>query len=363
MGMRVFFRRSGLGQASMDHLLIFFFILAFVILGVFFYWEYFVSSEADVSNVQVERFGRTVVSTAERFYYHGFPSRVLIQETLPGNVHSLAVVDDDGDSLLVIRMKSGEMRDVFIFPSEVKMLGDLGGEEVASPGVKNVRIFTSPEVGGNIPFVTVNMGDGSCEVPGSRIDHSACYEGKFCFNGVLMDFCSLCRSQLSGVDPCSPGMMCQPDETCGTAITPVSPPVVNPVCSPACTSAQCVAQDTPYCVPGLGGVCYTDSWSEHRDACLPLAHCTCGSGGTCEFGGGDLTDFNECLSINPPITHPFAPRHALAPSVLHKTHHIVCPGSEAYATLTHGQSTETHAFHSRIVLADPVERASLEAAI
>ena len=194
------------------------------------------SSEADVSNVQVERFGQTVVSSAERFYYHGFPSRVLIQETLPGNVRSLAVkLDDNGDSLLVIRMKSGEMRDVFIFPSEVKMLGDLRGEEVASPGVKNVRIFTSPEVGGNIPFVTVNMGDGSCEVPvppGSRIDHSVCYYGQLCFNGVLMDFCSLCRSKLSGANPnpCSSGYWCQPDESCGNAIPPVvsSPPVVTP---------------------------------------------------------------------------------------------------------------------------------------
>ena len=206
---RLFPGRSG--QASMEYLMIAAFIGILIVPATFIYYSYAAESTEQIDKVQIDRIGRNIVSTAERFYYHGYPSTIIIEEVLPANVLKIETLRDDtsGSYLLVMttRALKGE-NNTFSFPTDVMINGTFT-ERAISPGKKNVRISAGP---GNVPFVAISMEEGECKVSNAIVKHDQCScdlvnptDRRRCFNGVLIEsppnFCGACTTcqSISGI--------------------------------------------------------------------------------------------------------------------------------------------------------------------
>ena len=188
----------------MEYLMIAAFIGILIVPATFIYYSYAAESTEQIDKVQIDRIGRNIVSTAERFYYHGYPSTIIIEETLPASVLKIETLRDDtsGSYLLVMttRALKGE-NNTFSFLTDVMINGTFT-ERAISPGKKNIRISAGP---GNVPFVAISMEEGECKVSNAIVEHNQCScnlaspsdtsKQRRCFNGVLMDsppplFCS-----------------------------------------------------------------------------------------------------------------------------------------------------------------------------
>ena len=192
---RLFLGRSG--QASMEYLMIAAFIGILIVPATFIYYHYATESSQQIDKAQVDRIGHKIISTAERFYYHGYPSTIVIQETMPANVLNLSIHKDtiEDTYVLVVALRDRKGNSTFGFSTKVKINGTFG-ERAISAGKKNIRFSVAP---GNEPFVAISMEDGECKYRDSTdteqtLEHGGCCERltlpvtkKSCFNGVLID--------------------------------------------------------------------------------------------------------------------------------------------------------------------------------
>ena len=165
---RLFPGRSG--QASMEYLMIAAFIGILIVPATFIYYHYATESSDQIDKVQLDRIGRNIVSTAERFYYHGYPSTIVIQETMPANVLNMSIEHSSGNDnilntpddsyLLVVTARNLQGgNSTFGFSTKVKINGTFG-ERAISAGKKNIRFSVAP---GDKPFVAISMEDGECK--------------------------------------------------------------------------------------------------------------------------------------------------------------------------------------------------------
>lgn len=203
---RLFPGRSG--QAAMEYLMIAAFIGVLIIPATFLYYSYAQETSKQIDAIQIDRFGRNVVSTAERFYYHGHPSTIQLEETLPANIVNITIEfspasppeDPTNTYLLVVTLRGNKGENVtFGFPTDVPINGTFGPRSL-TPGKKKVRISAAPAIGiSGRPFVTINLEEEKC-YEGSdgppmdgyldtSIDHNDCSTTQTnirCFNGVLV---------------------------------------------------------------------------------------------------------------------------------------------------------------------------------
>ena len=197
----------------MEYLMIAAFIGILIVPATFIYYSYAAESTEQIDKVQIDRIGRNIVSTAERFYYHGYPSTIIIEEVIPANVLNIETLRDDtsGSYLLVVttRALKGE-NNTFSFLTDVMINGTFT-ERAISPGKKNIRISAGP---GNVPFVAISMEEGECKVTHAIVEHDQCScdldptstaNRRRCFNGVLIEyplnFCNACNCQpISGIN-------------------------------------------------------------------------------------------------------------------------------------------------------------------
>lgn len=200
---RLFPGRSG--QAAMEYLMIAAFIGILIVPATFIYYHYATESSDQIDKVQLDRIGRNIVSTAERFYYHGYPSTIVIQETMPANVLNMSIEHSSGNDnilntpddsyLLVVTARNLQGgNSTFGFSTKVKINGTFGDRAI-SAGKKNIRFSVAP---GDKPFVAISMEDGECKYRDLNsvertLEHVGCCETvptntrKSCFNGVLID--------------------------------------------------------------------------------------------------------------------------------------------------------------------------------
>ena len=185
-------------QVAVEYLMIVGFIAALVIPTIFLYYSYASESIDDINKVQIDRLGRNIIETAERFYYYGHPSKVTIRETMPANVISITVEKDGALHLLIINASTGGQNSTFSFPTRVKINGTFGPRSFIQ-GEKKIRIEAAP----GEPLVTINMEDGQCETSASPppIANSECFDNdgdanrdreSLCFNGVLITDSGIC---------------------------------------------------------------------------------------------------------------------------------------------------------------------------
>ena len=164
---RLFPGRSG--QAATEYLMIAAFIGVLIIPATFLYYSYAQETSKQIDAIQIDRFGRNVVSTAERFYYHGHPSTIQLEETLPANIVNMTIefspasLDDPTDTyLLVVTLRGNKGENVtFGFPTDVPINGTFGPRSL-TPGKKKVRISAAPAIGSEGPFVTINLEEENC---------------------------------------------------------------------------------------------------------------------------------------------------------------------------------------------------------
>ena len=92
----------------MEYLMIAAFIGILIVPATFIYYSYAAESTEQIDKVQIDRIGRNIVSTAERFYYHGYPSTIIIEEVIPANVLNIETLRDDtsGSYLLVMTTRA-----------------------------------------------------------------------------------------------------------------------------------------------------------------------------------------------------------------------------------------------------------------
>ena len=178
------------GQVAMEYILTVGIVLIIVIpTAVIFYRQASYSAD-EINFAQIDKFGRDVVANAEKVYYLGHPSRIVLQERLPDKVENISVVQDpdSGMYLLSIAVRADDGIMDFTYPTSVRIAGYFGEEDI-SAGLKNVNLQAGFVA--NNPFVAIGLGNSSC-VDGT-IDHDACFTPPFyCFNGVLLDDCTVC---------------------------------------------------------------------------------------------------------------------------------------------------------------------------
>ena len=223
---RLFPGRSG--QAATEYLMIAAFIGVLIIPATFLYYSYAQETSKQIDAIQIDRFGRNIVSTAERFYYHGHPSTIQLEETLPANIVNMTIefspasLDDPTDTyLLVVTLRGNKGENVsFGFPTDVVLNGTFGPRSL-TPGKKKVRISAAPAIGDRGPFVTINLEEEQCYegpdtlpkdgYPDTTIAHNACGEITTpvadistmmrCFNGVWVEDCKYCSARIVLVCP------------------------------------------------------------------------------------------------------------------------------------------------------------------
>ncbi len=159
-------------QASMEYVMIAGFIALVIIPTTFLFYSYASNSAEEIDRAQVDKFGRDVVSIAETVYYLGPPSRIVVEERLPKNVHNISIEQDPVTStyLLEIFVDNAGIISTFSFPTKVKIAGSFGADDITA-GIKTVRI-EAKAVEGEKPFASISF-----RAPGKVFLTSTTYNG------------------------------------------------------------------------------------------------------------------------------------------------------------------------------------------
>jgi|SRR3989339_1455246 len=145
-------------QASMEYIMIVAVITIIVIPTIWVFYSYSQSSTQQLSYGQVERIGNDIVNNAEKIYYQGPPSKITLEETMPGKVENITIISDWGanphvnEIVFYINM-NGKLSES-VFSSKVNINGTFT-QASFSEGVKKV-VLEAKKAGG-IVYVDVSI--------------------------------------------------------------------------------------------------------------------------------------------------------------------------------------------------------------
>lgn len=154
------------GQASTEYLMITGFVLMLIMLAIYLIYNYAQHSSENIDKAQLDRLGREIVSTAEKVYYMGSPSRMLLEARMPKNVRNVSVIQNwpVGLNVLIFNISIAESGTVqtFAYSSAVNINGTFTaamGERSISPGIKEINVEAYES--GELTFAFINFG-GRC---------------------------------------------------------------------------------------------------------------------------------------------------------------------------------------------------------
>ncbi|HII29499.1 TPA: hypothetical protein HA317_00350 [Candidatus Woesearchaeota archaeon] len=143
------------GQASFEYIAVTALILLMIVPATYLFYNYSLTSEAQIVEKRIAKVGRDIVNTAEMVYYMGEPAMIVIDEQMPGGVINISVIKDWGvgiNELVFYTMFSGELSE-HVFVSRVNINGSFDASAM-SAGVKHIRIEAKSGVQ---PFVLINF--------------------------------------------------------------------------------------------------------------------------------------------------------------------------------------------------------------
>ena len=165
-------RKQVKGQAATEYILTAAVIGLMILPAAYLFYRYSQSSADQIDKAQMDRLGRDVVSTAEKVYYQGAPSRSVIETRMPSGVQNLSIIGDwgSGTQMLIIKATAQGVVAEFPYPSRVNINGSFNGSLNAitnSPGIKRISIeaYEAPAGPGGqtTSFAFLNFG-GRCPI-------------------------------------------------------------------------------------------------------------------------------------------------------------------------------------------------------
>ena len=158
------------GQAALEYAMIVTVVGVLLLPAVYLFFHYSQKSVEQIDQAQLDKLARDIVATAEKVYYLGPPSRILIESRMPGNVRNITInkIPGTGISVLIFNVSvSGAGLQTFSYDSRVNINGTFGGalaERSVSPGLKEINIesYEQPLKDGSVvPFAYIDFG-GRC---------------------------------------------------------------------------------------------------------------------------------------------------------------------------------------------------------
>lgn len=142
-------------QVAMEYVIVVFMVALLIIPAVYLIYSFSKSSETELMQSQVNKIGNEIVRTAEKVYYQGAPSRIVLDESMPEGV-TLIKIEKDWDlnqNELVFDTYFGSKSSQFSFPSKVNIAGSFPPESYAG-GLKKIRIEA---VENTTPYVMISI--------------------------------------------------------------------------------------------------------------------------------------------------------------------------------------------------------------
>ncbi|MBI2140823.1 hypothetical protein HYU16_00200 [Candidatus Woesearchaeota archaeon] len=193
--------KSKRGQAAFEYMLIALVIGIMILPAAYLFYRYSSSSAEQIDKAQLDKLGREIVTTAEKVYYQGPPSRTELEARMPKGVLNLSIIGNwgTGAQQLLIKAITEQTIAEFPYPSKVNINGSFNGslsELTTGAGIKKISIeaYETPEgpAGQTTTFVHINFG-GRCP-PSVIYDYNQ--DGAITAGDVL--FFMQCRDNAAG---------------------------------------------------------------------------------------------------------------------------------------------------------------------
>ncbi|MBI2580737.1 hypothetical protein HYV85_02915 [Candidatus Woesearchaeota archaeon] len=162
--------RNQKGQAAFEYMLIAVVIGIMILPAAYMFYRYSSSSAEQIDKAQLDKLGREIVTTAEKVYYQGPPSRTELEARMPKGILNLSIIGNwgTGTQQLMIKAITEQAITDFPYPSKVNINGSFNGslnELTIGAGIKKVSIeayetLADPN-GQTTIFVHINFG-GRC---------------------------------------------------------------------------------------------------------------------------------------------------------------------------------------------------------
>ena len=159
------------GQAAFEYMLIAVVIGIMILPAAYLFYRYSQSSAEQIDKAQLDKLGREMVTTAEKVYYQGPPSRTELEARMPKGILNLSIRGNWGTGAQALMIKAITEQTITEFPysSKVNINGSFNGslyEVTIGAGLKKISIEAyeapaDPNTGQAITFVHINFG-GRC---------------------------------------------------------------------------------------------------------------------------------------------------------------------------------------------------------
>ncbi len=166
--MRAYQKRGRQGQVAMEYLMISGIIAVALLPALYLFYNSAQKSSENVNLAQLDKMGKDIVSTAEKIYYQGPPSRTIIEARMPNGVRNISVwnILSKNAYVLIFNISNpGPTIQPYIYDSGVGIAGMFQGSYynlTTTPGTKKISIEAyQTSAAGDGAFTFINFG-GRC---------------------------------------------------------------------------------------------------------------------------------------------------------------------------------------------------------
>lgn len=140
-------------QSAMESIILAAALLLLTVPASFLILSFSKSSEAEISQNQINKVGTDISSISEKVYYQGYPSRITIKEIFPAGITRISIVKNwaDGQNELVFMTSLNSEKSEISFPFKVNIAGEFPPESYGK-GLKTIKIET---VDNSTPYVRI----------------------------------------------------------------------------------------------------------------------------------------------------------------------------------------------------------------
>lgn len=142
-------------QVSMEYVIVVFIVALLIIPAVYLIYSFSKSSETELRQIQINKVGNEIVRTAEKVYYQGAPSRIVLEESMPEGITQIRIEKDWNlnQNELVVDTYFNSKSSQFSFPSKVNIAGSFPPKSYGR-GLKKIRIEA---VENTTPYVLITI--------------------------------------------------------------------------------------------------------------------------------------------------------------------------------------------------------------
>ena len=125
-------------QSAMETIILATVLLLMTVPAAFLIISVAKSSQHEIRQGQISKIGNDIISTSEKVYYQGTPSKITLEEAFPEGITNISTSSHGSFNELLFIMELDSKHSEISFPSKVKLEGNFGSG--FSRGIKKVII-------------------------------------------------------------------------------------------------------------------------------------------------------------------------------------------------------------------------------